>query len=364
MFDAGLIGNIYEAAALPDRWDGVLQDLADRLGALGSNLIRFNSHGVAITSTEGVRALTEEFDQRGLNRQNTRVSRLLERGAHPGFLTDSDLHSEQEIATLPIYTDFLTPHGADAGAATIIQGAGDDGLILAVEGFRDHAASRQGARLLDTLRPHLARALALSAQLRMQRVEAAVDALELVSVAACVIDRVGRIEAMNTLFAAKMDTLLEQRAGMLRAIHPACQANLRGALERLGADGSGCSLPLRGTDGTAHHAMHFVPMHGRARDTFSSAGAVVILASAGNPSVPGADLIRAMFDLTPAEARVARAVAHGLSPAEIAAQHTASPATVRTQLKHVFAKTGVTRQTELAVLLASLGNPAASPARD
>jgi len=39
-------------------------------------------------------------------------------------------------------------------------------------------------------------------------------------------------------------------------------------------------------------------------------------------------------------------------------------ATVRTQLKHVFAKTGVTRQTELAVLLASLGNPAASPARD
>jgi hypothetical protein len=71
----------------------------------------------------------------------------------------------------------------------VIQGAGEDGLILAVEGFAGHAASRAAARQLDLLRPHLARALALSAQLRMQRLAAAVDALELVSVAAAVIDR-------------------------------------------------------------------------------------------------------------------------------------------------------------------------------
>lgn len=360
MFDAALIGDIYEAAAVPDRWLAVLQTLAERLGAQGSNLIRIGPQGMAITSTDGVRAMTDEFLRSGLNTQNTRVGRLLERGAHPGFLTDSDLHSPHELATLPIYAEFLTLHRADAGAATVIQGAGEDGLILAVEGFVGHAASRAAARQLDLLRPHLARALALSAQLRMQRLAAAVDALELVSVAAAVIDPVGRIEAMNDLFTQAMDRLLAQRAGTLRALHPASDSQLRAAIARLQAEGAtGCSLPLRDLEGTARHALHLVPLHGRGRDAFASAGAVIILAGAGNPSVPGADLIRALFDLTPAEARVARAVAQGLSPAEIAARHAASQATVRTQLKHVFAKTGVTRQTELAVLLASLGNPGA-----
>ncbi|NMN05850.1 MULTISPECIES: helix-turn-helix transcriptional regulator [unclassified Novosphingobium] len=357
MFDAGLIGDIYEAAAVPERWAGVLQTLADQAGARGSNLIRFGPQGLAMTSTESVQALTVEFDRLGYNAQNTRVSRLLARGDHPGFLTDSDVHSADELVSLPIYSEFLVPHGMDAGAATVIQGAGEDGLILALEGFAGHEASRQAARRLDALRPHLARALALSAQLRMQRVEAAVNALDLVSVAAGVIDPAGRIEAMNPRFAAAMDSLLAQRAGVLHAVHPGCDAQLRVALARLRERRAGCSLPLRDAQGAARHALHLVPMHGLARDAFDSAGAVLILAGAGNPSVPGADLIRALFDLTPAEARVARAVAQGLSPTEIASRHTASPATVRTQLKHVFAKTGVTRQTELAVLLASLAGP-------
>ncbi|MET3469531.1 DNA-binding CsgD family transcriptional regulator [Novosphingobium sp. 1529] len=361
MFDAGLIGDIYEAAAVPERWLAVLQSLAERLGAQGSNLIRIGPQGMAITSTDGVRAMTEAFMEQGFNAHNTRVGRLMERGAHPGFLTDSDLHTSQELATLPIYAQFLTPHRADAGAATLVQGAGDDGLILAVEGFSSHAASRTAARQLDSLRPHLARALALSAQLRMQRLSAAVGALELVSVAAAVIDPVGRIEAMNALFTQAMDHLLTQRAGALRALHPACDSQLRAAIVGLQAGSGnpgGASLPLRDAAGLARHALHLVPLRGAGHDAFDSAGAVIILASAGNPSVPGADLIRALFDLTPAEARVARAVAQGLSPTDIAQRHAASPATVRTQLKHVFAKTGVTRQSELAVLLASLRSPA------
>lgn len=361
MFDASLIGSIYEAAALPERWPAVLEEIAEIMGARGCNLIRQDAGGLTMTSTPSIRALTEEFGRQGFNDDNSRVGRLIERGAHPGFLTDSDLHSPEELATLPIYTRFLTPHGADAGAATVIQGAGDDALVLAVEGFASHPASREAARRLDSLRPHLARALALSAQLRMQRVRAAVAALELVSVAAAVIDPVGRIEASNGLFERAMDDLVSQTGGLLRAVHPGCDQLLQNALRQMRETGRGASLPLRDKAGSALHALHVVPMHGQARDLFSSAGAVVILASASNPSVPGADLIRALFDLTPAEARVARAVAQGYSPNEIAARNEASPATVRTQLKHVFAKVGVTRQTELAVLLSSLGGSPGSP---
>lgn len=349
-----IIAGIYEAAALPERWPDVLERLAARSGGRGGNLIRFGNDHVQIVSTPSVAALTAEFDSLGYNAQNTRLTRLLARSEHAGFLTDCDLHSQDELDTLPMYRDFLKPHRSDAGAATIIQGAGHDALILAVEQFDSHAHSREGARLLDPFRPHLARSLTLVAQLRMQRVQAAIAALDMVSVAAAVIDPAGRIEASNALFDRNVERLLDERDGRLHATAPASDKLLRDALTRLSQYRRGSSLPLLDPAGGPTCAMHLVPMHGQARDLFDSAGAVVIVASASNPTVPGADLIRILFDLTPAEARVARAVAMGRSPTEVASDHGISVGTVRSQLKQVFAKTGVGRQTELAVMLASL----------
>jgi len=63
-----------------------------------------------------------------------------------------------------------------------------------------------------------------------------------------------------------------------------------------------------------------------------------------------------LYDLTPAEARVARIMVNGGSTHEIADQNNTSVHTVRNQIKNVFAKTGATRQAELAILL--LGGPA------
>lgn len=63
-----------------------------------------------------------------------------------------------------------------------------------------------------------------------------------------------------------------------------------------------------------------------------------------------------LYDLTPAEARVARMMVNGGAPREIAEQSNTSVHTVRNQIKSVFNKTGAARQAELAILL--LGGPA------
>ncbi|MAA74821.1 MAG: hypothetical protein CMN28_08950 [Salinisphaeraceae bacterium] len=63
-----------------------------------------------------------------------------------------------------------------------------------------------------------------------------------------------------------------------------------------------------------------------------------------------------LYDLTPAEARVARMMVNGGAPREIAEQSNTSVHTVRNQIKSVFSKTGAARQAELAILL--LGGPA------
>ncbi len=64
--------------------------------------------------------------------------------------------------------------------------------------------------------------------------------------------------------------------------------------------------------------------------------------------------LSAMFDLTPTEARVARHLASGLRPDEIAEQSGVAPTTIAFHLRNVFAKTGTHRQADLVALLLSL----------
>ena len=60
---------------------------------------------------------------------------------------------------------------------------------------------------------------------------------------------------------------------------------------------------------------------------------------------------RARFDLTEAQARLALFLAEGGTITEFATAMGVKTSTVRTHLKAIFAKTGVGRQAELAILL-------------
>jgi DNA-binding CsgD family transcriptional regulator len=88
-----------------------------------------------------------------------------------------------------------------------------------------------------------------------------------------------------------------------------------------------------------------------AQDVFSRSGAIMIVTPVTMGEVSSAQLIQGLFDLTPAEARVARAIGNGETIAAIAAGHQVAEPTVRNQLREIFAKTGVHRQAELVGLL-------------
>lgn len=68
------------------------------------------------------------------------------------------------------------------------------------------------------------------------------------------------------------------------------------------------------------------------------------------PTQPSDNLFRARYALTPAEAALVSALAHGQSLAGYAEAKGLSVFTVRAQLKAVFAKTNVHRQGELVAL--------------
>jgi DNA-binding CsgD family transcriptional regulator len=78
----------------------------------------------------------------------------------------------------------------------------------------------------------------------------------------------------------------------------------------------------------------------------------VVDPDAGAP-VPAAEIQKAL-ELTPAEARLAAALADGTALKEAAAALGVTYTTARTQLRNIFSKTGVHRQGELVRLLGNI----------
>ena len=77
------------------------------------------------------------------------------------------------------------------------------------------------------------------------------------------------------------------------------------------------SIPVRAADGNPPTIIHIVPIKGAAHDVFSPASALMIVTQVVPKDVPSAEVVQGLFDLTPAEARIARAIGKGDAPADI-----------------------------------------------
>ena len=121
---------------------------------------------------------------------------------------------------------------------------------------------------------------------------------------------------------------------------------------------SGIGVPVSDASGRRHLA-HVLPLQQRAvRGRLASAAvaAVFIAPSHAGPPIPAAAL-GALYDLTPAEARVLVDISAGHTPAALASALGVAEATVRTHLARVFSKTGTSRQADLVRLVGSLNLP-------
>jgi DNA-binding CsgD family transcriptional regulator len=124
------------------------------------------------------------------------------------------------------------------------------------------------------------------------------------------------------------------------------------------AGGTARSFPVRDTGAEAMMVAHVIPIRLSARDIFVRCAAALVLTPVTMPQAPPVDLVQSLFDLTSAEARVARSLAAGKTVEDIAADGGISPNTIRTQVRGVLEKTGCHRQAEVVVLFTAI-----SPAR-
>ncbi|NEU13993.1 helix-turn-helix transcriptional regulator [Methylobacterium sp. BTF04] len=345
---------IYEAAVVPDQWPDVLDHLARIAGAEGTILLAADMKNLRWLSSPALDGLMEDFASGGWAKVGTRTQKLLD-ARHAGFILEEDVYSAKELENDGLIRDFLRPRGLGWGTATAFPLPTGDTLIFSIERrYADGPVPRAATEILDSLRPHLGRAALLSARLKLERVKAAVEALEMLGLPAAILTHSSTLQTANALFAQLIPRIVRDKRERITFASPRADALLADALGA-GRELESRSIPILPDGDAPAMVAHLIPMRGLARDIFAGSALLMVMTPVMPTQVPGAELLEGLFDLTAAEARIARGIAGGLTLSALAAAQGVSLETIRSQVKATFAKTGVTRQVDLARLISGFG---------
>lgn len=306
-------------------------------------------------------SLADEYGSRW-NGQNLWLHRGIEGMIRRGYGDGDDVVSESELFAMPYYQHFLRRIDVRHGLGICLwhQGPGR----LAVASFNRSAAegpfSREDMAFVSAIRPHLVNAYAI-----------------------CM--RAAELEASNRSLRAAMD---RASIGMfaLDADGRVCDSN--GEAERLLCSDHGISRNAVGVvafEAGADHQRFRTAMreltclHGPLTRSMpivragrpAAEGLVLHLCAVaqGGPGLPGLRVVaflsrlsasqvahldqavlQSVLGLTPAEARVLMALRGSCDLHDVAQRLEVAPTTVRTHIKHVFAKTQTRKQSELVAL--------------
>ena len=350
-----LLDRIYEAAVIPERWSDVLADVATLTEAALASLFAFDGTVLRWIGTPAAMSLIDDNKAVETTIPNTRIPRWLER-SRSGFAGDLDVFTPQEIEEQPFYTEFLRPRGYGWVVANLIKVPTGETLFISAErNFARGPVEQRFVNLLDNLAPHFARSALLSTRLGLERAKAMTHALRLVGLPAAVLRTGGRLVAANEQLEALIPTILHDRRDRISVNDPAADALLGIALARRNEQPWPVqSIPIAASDDRPPMIIHLIPVAGNAQDIFVNSTVILLVTPVVRQKVPTATVLQGLFDLTPAEANVARGVGEALSVGEIAILQGLTRDTIRSHLKSVLAKTGLHRQAQLAHLLAGV----------
>jgi DNA-binding CsgD family transcriptional regulator len=358
-----LIGLAYDAALDAERWPQFLLRLARALGAVcpGLNVAGPDGDGLGIWfAPEQDPAYLSAYEAY-FNRLDLRRPRIQGLAAGSVFVGQR-LLDDAELVRSEFYQDFLRPQGYFhiLGAVPLK----DEEAMAVLRVLRPPDAAPFAAaetRLLGLLVPHVERALRVHRQMASARASAraAFDALDRFPTGVVVLDARGRVLAANR----KAESLLAAGDGLtqdgrgLAVRSPAAQAELARLLahaaRRQPVPHGGTMTVPRGA-GRAPLELLVTPARGGADPALGERAAVLVFVADREHAVEATPAVVArLLRITPAEARLALAVANGSTLDEAALEFGISPHTARTQVKQAMAKTGSRRQSDLVRLVVS-----------
>ena len=272
------------------------------------------------------------------------------------------------------YQDFLRPEGLRFCMGTCIRLADGTDFALGLLRSEDRGSySEETQRTFKRLIGHIGQAL--EAQERLAGLQGHVAATAIADTASWGLVTLGvggRIMGANAMAHTLLADvrLFKSPAATLLFSHAATRARFVAAMDRCLKDGCGETFLVEATRAGARRlTMTLQPApsdpvdRAALPDSVRGSGArlVGILAPLDCRRIPSMRQLMDVFDLAPAEARLARALASGESLDRYAAVNALAMSTVRTQMRAIFRKTETERQAEVVRLLGNIPAMRARP---
>jgi DNA-binding CsgD family transcriptional regulator len=359
---------IYDAALEPALWQNVLRDIAHKTGGDQGALIlqnQFSGQGDALLANIDPAAIEEFFGYfatRNPMQQNN--LKAFGKGATPklSVFTDRDVMTRNELARTEYYNDFMLRFGMESTLMIGLAFDGTDGTSIAITRppSKDDFG-REETELAGALQRHLIRALRIGEKLNSAQLvcSALGDVLQQSGHGVFLTDAKGRIRYANETgseILTKNDGLSGKDsvlAATSRAHAKKFEAVLAAAAapERSRRTGGSLLLPRL----SRRHPLSVIamPMNAGMGAPFHTGALALVCVTDPDrdTSLPQQQLIRDLFDLTPAETKVAMELLAAEEPKAIAQHLGLSVNTVRVHMASIFRKTRTSRQAELVRLL-------------
>jgi DNA-binding CsgD family transcriptional regulator len=248
------------------------------------------------------------------------------------------------------YEEFIRPQGLGSTSGLFLhRGQHDSAFLTLVGATGSQGLSERQRRQLDALTTHISRALRMQMRLQQQELDAAIaeSTLDTLAVPVFVLD-----ESRKLLYANALARRLMSEEAALRFLNgrfcPACCA---GHEQWQIACTQGGLLLTRKNGGALPLTLMPVPWQSSLAHLRHGSLTLMVAAAMSTPA-ERAQRLRLFYKLTAAEADLAVLLCcEGLSPQECADRRGVSIGTVRSQLKSIHAKTGVTRSGQLSRLV-------------
>jgi DNA-binding CsgD family transcriptional regulator len=370
-----LIGDIYDAALDPDRWEDVLGKAGNFLSTATASLVSFEvvRRNLNLTKYWGY-----DPDYLRLYMERYAPTNPLIPGSWLAGVGDvvsaADLMPYEEFQQTAMYQEWGVPQGyIDFAQVTLEKTATALAAFHVIRHERNGGADEGLRRRIGLLVPHFRRAILIGKVIDLHKVEAAAfaDTLDGLAAGMFIVDGDGRMVHANTRGRAILaeDDILHGLGGRLSAEDPRAEQALRevfaAAKHGDAAVGArGVTIPLSSREGE-NFVAHVLPLTSGARRRVGmsySAVAAFFVRKAELALPSPIEAMVARYQLTAAELRVLMAIVQVGGVPEVAPVLGISETTVKTHLQHVFEKTGVNRQADLVRLVAEYMSPFAAQA--
>jgi DNA-binding NarL/FixJ family response regulator len=273
-------------------------------------------------------------------------------------------------------SEFYNDYGRHAGFRHMIGGLLNAQTADLVAFTRDAAAGpfeERDRHALQSLMPHMQRALQLRSRLEPDASRLGAGALDALSIAVIVVDGNMRVKHANAAAVALTNGvcgMTVSRTGpdsslgntLLSARHPDDHSRLSQLVAAVAKGGSGCALRMRNTrDEPASRASLAVLVSPAMTHFLSGPGtgcriqpgtAMIVARHLNHSSLPHPGLMCDLYGLTKAEAAVALSFGGGATAEDVARTRCVSPETIRSQVKAILRKTNTSNLRDLERIIA------------